>query len=80
MVSRLRCGNLCLGHQGCGLFFVLVVTGPERGQVWSLGDGGIQPLAPRCNFLEWYEYWLDGGDDWFRDFKYEEGDEPGVER
>lgn len=70
-LASLRFGNLCLGTDGCGLYWLLIVSGPERGQIWSVGDGAIQPLAPRHTFHSWYEYWLDGGDDWYRDFVYE---------
>lgn len=66
-LSTLRFGTLCLGTDGCGLFWLLVVSGPERGQIWQLADVGITPLAPRLTFLAWYTYWLNGGDDWFRE-------------
>jgi hypothetical protein len=67
-IETLRYGNLCLGHDGCGMFWLLIVSGPERGQIWNLTDVGITPPAPRCTFFQWYEYWLDGGKDWYRDF------------
>ena len=66
-LATLRHGSLCLGTDGCGLFWLLVVSGPERGQIWQLADVGITPLAPRLTFLPWYTYWLNGGDDWFRE-------------
>jgi hypothetical protein len=62
-------GSLVLGDDGCGAFWHLVVTGPERGQVWFLSDVGAQPCAPRRTFLSWYEHWLDGHDDWWADFE-----------
>ncbi|MCA9616287.1 MAG: SMI1/KNR4 family protein, partial [Myxococcales bacterium] len=31
-------GAVCLGHLGCGLLAWLVVSGPERGHVWSSSD------------------------------------------
>jgi hypothetical protein len=31
---------------------------------WFTGEG-IQPCAPRRDFLDWLEYWIDGGDDWW---------------
>ncbi len=57
-------GALPLGTDGCGMEWCLVVTGPERGQIWQLTSEGAQPLAPRRTFLSWYEYWLEGGSDW----------------
>lgn len=67
-IQELRFGNLCLGTDGCGIFWLLIVTGRERGQIWWLTDVGAQPLAPRHTFLSWYGYWLGGGSDWFREF------------
>ncbi len=58
-------GTLVLGHDGCGMYWHLVITGPERGQVWQITDVGAQPCAPRRDFFSWYEYWLDGHDDWW---------------
>lgn len=40
-------GALRLAHEGCGYYRLLVVSGPERGHIWSderAGDGGIFPL------------------------------------
>lgn len=39
-------GNLVLGTEGCAMFWLLVVNGPQRGQIWYLADVGIQPCAP----------------------------------
>jgi len=53
------CGSVILSHQGCGYFDRLVITGPQRGQVWTdgrVGDQGIFPL--QCDFYEWYDHWL----------------------
>lgn len=61
-------GNLILGEEGCGMYWTLIISGKDRGQIWNFADVGIQPCAPRLNFIEWYEYWLDGGSDWWRDF------------
>lgn len=40
-------GTLCLAHEGCGYYRLLVVSGPERGYIWSderAGDGGVFPI------------------------------------
>jgi hypothetical protein len=62
----LRNGNICLGTDGCGMYWLLIVTGPERGKIWQLTDVGVTPLVPPRDFTSWYEYWLQGGDDWFQ--------------
>jgi len=61
-------GTLELCHWGCGMFFCLVVNGPEYGNVWmddrtnlmgilALQKGKTDPR--RIQFLDWYESWLD---------------------
>src|SRR5689334_18661513 len=44
--NDLNKGTIRLGHDGCGLYWHLVVTGPDRGIVWQFADVGIQPTAP----------------------------------
>jgi hypothetical protein len=62
-------GILVLGTDGCALYWLLIVTGGERGQIWCKADVGIQPCAPRRDFLSWYEYWLEGGKDWWAEYQ-----------
>lgn len=62
-------GCLYLGTDGCGIDWMLIVSGKERGQIWQFTDVGIQPCAPKRDFLSWYEYWLDGKTDWWKDIK-----------
>ncbi|WP_224285224.1 SMI1/KNR4 family protein [Streptomyces sp. LS1784] len=62
--QRITAGAICLGHEGCGYYTWLVVTGPERGTLWSDGraaDLSLSPLtsgAGRLGFREWYLDWL----------------------
>lgn len=58
-------GHLYLGTDGCAMDWILIVTGPERGKVWNRADVGAQPCVPTRDFLSWYEYWLDGGENWY---------------
>ncbi|WP_328613434.1 SMI1/KNR4 family protein [Amycolatopsis sp. NBC_00355] len=54
-------GSLKVAHFGCGAYFRLVVTGPERGRLWfddRASDGGVSPCG--TGFREWYLKWLDG--------------------
>ena len=55
-----RHGTLNLGHDGCGLYWLLIVTGAERGQMWAYTDVGVCPQEPRRDFLQWLEAWLEG--------------------
>lgn len=61
-------GVLLICDYGDGISFMLVLNGPERGNMWvddRVNDGGIFPVAPesaptsRTDFLTWYETWLD---------------------
>jgi hypothetical protein len=52
-------GAICICHEGCALRDWLVVTGPQRGMMWSdqrADDGGLRPLGQ--TFGEWYLAWL----------------------
>ena len=57
-----RHGTLVLGTDGCGLYWILVVTGAMRGQVWAHADVGVCPQEPGRDFLQWVEAWLAGVD------------------
>jgi hypothetical protein len=52
-------GSIYIGEDGCGQDWHLIVTGPERGNVWNFDWAGISPTEPRRDFLQWYEDWLD---------------------
>lgn len=58
-------GSFVLGNDGCGRYWHLIVTGPDRGCPWMLAGEGIQPTAPKREFLDWYEDWLDGKDSFY---------------
>lgn len=58
-------GSIYIGNDGCGMYWHLIITGPERGIPWNLCGEGIQPLCPRRNFLQWYEDWLDSKDSFY---------------
>ncbi len=58
--DEVRNGTICLGTDGCGGDWFLVVTGPDRGIPWMVAFEGIQPICPKRNFLQWFEDWLDG--------------------
>jgi hypothetical protein len=59
-------GAFPICHNGCALRELLVIRGPERGNVWydARADyAGLRPLEDshgnRLNFLNWYRQWLD---------------------
>jgi hypothetical protein len=60
-------GSIRICNYGCGIFINLVVSGPEKGYVWTDGradDKGIYPSielgnTDKIKFLDWYELWLD---------------------
>lgn len=58
-------GSVYIGNDGCGAYWHLIITGPERGNVWMISGEGIQPACPKRDFLTWYEDWLDGKDSFY---------------
>lgn len=61
-------GALPINTAGCTHFYLIVLNGPERGNLWYDGrgvDAGILPLPgpnhpeARMGFFAWYEAWLD---------------------
>jgi hypothetical protein len=57
-------GTIELGSDGCGMTWVLVVSGPQLGRIWRLSEFGAYPCDPPLSFLDWYEAWLDGNPPW----------------
>ncbi len=58
-------GALPICHLGCASRQWLVVSGPERGNIWddnTADYSGYKPLAgangERCTFTDWYMQWL----------------------
>lgn len=60
-------GRLNLCDYGCGITLFLVITGEQKGIMWTddrVNDGGLYPSIELENeaslsFLDWYELWLD---------------------
>jgi len=53
-------GVIALAHAGCGVMWLLVVKGPQRGEVWV--DAGGSDQVARCvapSFTTWYTNWLE---------------------
>ena len=58
-------GSMMLGTDGCGMYWHLIITGPDRGTPWQLCGEGIQPVCPKRSFTQWYDDWLDGKDSFY---------------
>ncbi|MFE5509482.1 SMI1/KNR4 family protein [Streptomyces sp. NPDC056529] len=68
-------GSLLLGTDGCGMYWHLVVTGPQRGHVWLIDENGAIPFGTRPGtslmpgapgFTGWATHWARGRS-WFAD-------------
>jgi hypothetical protein len=59
-VNDVNRGSIYVGNDGCGMYWFVIVTGLERGNMWMICGEGLQPTAPKRDFLQWYEEWLDG--------------------
>jgi SMI1 / KNR4 family (SUKH-1) len=66
-LSEFDFGHLYLSHVGCGMCFVLIISGEAKGSIWfkDLGnDNGFYPLTKNherleyVDFLTFYENWL----------------------
>jgi hypothetical protein len=70
-------GCLPVGGDAFDAWGLVVADGVERGTMWQLSADGVVPNNPPRNFLEWYDYWLDGEpDDWWDGIEPEQGSEP----
>ena len=67
-INHIEYGNIELIDIGDAQTWNVIINGKEQGNMWFFTDVGIQPAAPRLNFLEWFEFWLDGGEDYFKEF------------
>lgn len=63
-------GNIELIDVGDAQSWNIIVNGKQKGQMWFFTDVGIQPCDPPKNILEWFEFWLDGKEDYFEKFEY----------
>ncbi|MEU0205106.1 SMI1/KNR4 family protein [Streptomyces canus] len=68
-------GSLLLGTDGCGMYWHLIVTGPQRGHVWLIDENGAMPFGTRPDtslmpgapgFAGWATHWSQGRS-WFAD-------------
>ena len=67
-LKKITYGNLELLDIGDAQTWNIIVNGKERGKMWFFTDVGMQPCAPSMSFLEWFEFWLDGNEDYFSEF------------
>lgn len=63
--EQVNFGSIYIGNDGCGAYWHLIVSGPERGNVWMIAGEGVTPACPKRDFLTWYEDWLDGKDSFY---------------
>jgi SMI1 / KNR4 family (SUKH-1) len=64
--EQIHHGCIYVGNDGCGMYWYVIVTGPEHGNVWMICGEGLQPTSPKRDFLQWYEDWLDGEQEWWK--------------
>ena len=52
-------GAITLAHQGCGYYDMLIVSGIEKGTVWTDATVSDQGMGRAFDsFTEWYSHWL----------------------
>ncbi|MGW1006979.1 SMI1/KNR4 family protein [Streptomyces sp. NPDC002520] len=59
-------GSVVLGSEDGQSFWLLVTTGPRRGEVWMVADVGAGPVPgdEAWGFLEWVQRWHAGNGWW----------------
>lgn len=64
-------GSLVLGTDGCGMYWHLIVSGPQRGHIWLITGEGAAPFGARSGhtgaepgFAGWVRHWA-AGKEWF---------------
>jgi hypothetical protein len=64
-------GSVVLGTDGCGMYWHLIVTGPQRGHVWFITGEGAVPYGAEFGhtgsepgFTGWVGHWS-AGKPWF---------------
>ncbi|MGW2259417.1 SMI1/KNR4 family protein [Streptomyces sp. NPDC004749] len=65
-------GSVVLGTDGCGMYWQLVVTGPQRGRIWNISDVGAAPFGAsfgrataEVGFAGWVAHWATARRPWF---------------
>ena len=64
-IKHISDGNVELIDIGDAQSWNIIVKGSEKGKMWFFTDVGIQPCVPSMNFFEWFEFWLDGNENYF---------------
>ncbi len=57
-------GSIYIGNDGCGMYWHLIVSGKETGNMWLFTGEGIAHTEPKLDFLSWLEVWLNGEEYW----------------
>lgn len=59
-------GSIVLGAEGGPMYWLLVVTGLQRGKIWLVADVGAHPYPgpAAVGFVEWVQRWQ-AGDGWW---------------
>ncbi|MFF7331884.1 hypothetical protein [Streptomyces sp. NPDC008150] len=59
-------GSVVLGSEDGQSFWLLLTTGPRRGEVWMIADVGAVPVPgdQAWGFKEWVQHWHAGGGWW----------------
>jgi hypothetical protein len=66
-----RCGSVVLGSMTGPVYWLLVVSGPQRGQIWLLSDVGALPFPgpdgaeqDGTGFMGWVQRWHEDPEAW----------------
>ena len=55
-VEKATYGNIPIGYEGCGIYWILLLSGNHAGEVWILTDCGISSVGESFTLEKWYEF------------------------
>jgi len=63
--ARAGHGNIVIGYEGCGTYWVLIVAGPRKGEICLLTEVGIASCPKSVEYMTWLRLLCDEGLSWW---------------
>lgn len=54
-LQKVAYGNIPIGSEGCGIYWILLLSGNHAGEIWILTDCGISSVGKSLTLEKWYE-------------------------
>lgn len=66
-INKVQFGNITIAYEGCGIYWILVTSGLNAGEVWLLTEFGLRPISKSLE--EWKEKILENPSFWYEKVK-----------